>query len=71
MAEVCQRVLHGFGMPVEWAVSTVQIFRVKGDIRNDNSYLAMMFLEHGRKVVEWVLGKRLHGVVTANEMQFG
>ena len=28
-------------------------------------------IEHGMKVVETVLGKRLHRIVTVNEMQFG
>ena len=28
-------------------------------------------LEHGMKVVEWVLEKRLHRIVTVDEMQFG
>ena len=35
MAEVCQNVLDGFGMPVEWALCiVVPIFKGKGDIRN-------------------------------------
>ena len=35
MAEICQRVLNGFGMPVEWVVRiVVLIFKEKGDIRN-------------------------------------
>ena len=35
MAEICQRVLDGFGIPVEWAISiVVQIFEGKDDIRN-------------------------------------
>ena len=43
----------------------------KGDIRNCRCYRAAKLLEHGMKVVERVLGKRLCGVVTADEMQFG
>ena len=35
MAEICQRVIDGFGMLVEWALSiVVPIFYGKGDIRN-------------------------------------
>ena len=34
MAEICQKVLDGFGMPAEWALSiVVPIFKVKGDIQ--------------------------------------
>ena len=39
MAEICQRVLDGFGMPVEWALSiVVSIFMGKGDIRKCSCY---------------------------------
>ena len=31
----------------------------------------MKLLEHGMNVVEMVLEKRLHGIVTIDEMQFG
>ena len=32
MAETCQKVLDGFGMPVEWAISiAVPIFKGKGN----------------------------------------
>ena len=35
MAEICQRVPDGLGMPVEWALSiVVPIFNRKGDSRN-------------------------------------
>ena len=34
MAEVCQRILDGFGMPAELALSIViPIFKGKGDIK--------------------------------------
>ena len=35
MAEICQKVLDGFGIPAEWAQSIVApIFKGKGDITN-------------------------------------
>ena len=35
MAEICQKVLDGLGMPGEWALSImVPIFKGKGDIRH-------------------------------------
>ena len=50
MAEICQRVLDGFGMPVEWALSiVVSFFKEKGDFRNCSCYRAVKLL--GRKDV--------------------
>ena len=43
----------------------------KGGIRNCSFYRAVKFLEHGMKVVEMVLEKRLRRIVTVDEMQFG
>ena len=58
MAEICQKVLDGFGMPFEWALSIVAtIFKGKGDIRNCSCYRAVKLFEHCMKVVERVLEK--------------
>ena len=58
MAELCQRVLSGFGMPAEWDLSIViLIFEGKGDIRNCSCYRAMNVLEHVMKVKERVSEK--------------
>ena len=47
-------------MPVEWALSiVVPIFNGNGDIRNCSYYRAVRLLEHGMKVLEWVLKKGL------------
>ena len=55
MAEICQRVLSGFRMPIEWALSiVVTIFKGKGDIRNCSCYRGAKLHEHGMKVVERV-----------------
>ena len=60
IAEICQKVLDGFGMPAEWALSiVVPIFMGKGDIRNRSCYRAVKLLEHGMKVVEKVLEKTI------------
>ena len=60
MAEICQRVLSGFGMPVELALSiVVPIFKGKGDIRKCSCFRAVKLLERLMKVVERVLEKRL------------
>ena len=49
----------------------VLFFKGKGDIWNCCFYRAVLLLEHGMKVVESVLEKRLHRIVTVDEMQFG
>ena len=60
MAEVCQRVLDGFGMPVEWALRiVVPIFKGNGDNRKFSFYRAVKLLEHGMKVVERLLNKKV------------
>ena len=72
MSEICQRVLDGFGMPVEWALSiVVLIFKGKGDIRNSSCYRAAKLLVHGLEVMKRVIGKRLYRIVTVDDIQFG
>ena len=72
ISEICQNVLDLFVMPAEWALRiVVSIFKWKGDIRNCSCYRAVNLLEHGMKVVEMVLRKRLHIIVSVDEMQFG
>ena len=71
MAEICKKVLDGFEMQAEWDLSiVVPIFKGKGDIRNCSCYRAVKLLEHRMKVVERLLEKRLHIIVTVDEMQF-
>ena len=56
MAEICQKVQDGFGMPADWALSiVVPIFKGKGDIRNCSCHRAEKLFEHGMKVVDRVL----------------
>ena len=64
MAEICQKVPDGFGMPVEWTMSRVSpIFKGKGGIWNHSRYRAEKLLEHGMKVVKMALKKRLLRIV--------
>ena len=64
-------VLDCFGMTIEWALNIeVPIFKVNADIRNCNCHRAVKHLEHGKKVVERVLEKRLHRIVSVDEIQF-
>ena len=70
--EMCERVLDGFGISVEWAFCiVVPIFKGKGAIRNSSCHRAVKHLEHGMKVVERVLEKRLFRIKSADEIQFG
>ena len=72
MADMHQRVLVGFRMPVELALSTVvPILKLKGDIRNCSCYKAVKLLEHCMNVVERVFEERLHRIVYVDEVQFG
>ena len=72
MAEIYQKVLDGLGIPAEWALGiVVPVFKGKGDISNCSCYRAVKLLERGMKVVERVLEKRLSGIVSVDEMQFG
>ena len=65
MAEICHKVLDGFGMPAEWSLSiVVPIIKGKGDIQNCSCYVAVWLHEHGMKVVERVLEKILRRIVT-------
>ena len=43
----------------------------KGQIRNCSCYRAVKLPEHGMKVVERLFGKRLHRIVSVDEVQFG
>ena len=58
MAEICQNVIDGCGMPAEWTLCiVVPIFKGKVDIRNCSCYWAVKRLEHGMKVVKRVFEK--------------
>ena len=63
MAEICQSVLDGFGMPAEWALAiVVPIFMGNGYIGNCSCCSAVKLLDHGMKVVERVLKKGFIGL---------
>ena len=66
------RVLDLLAMSEDWALRiVVQIFEGKGDIRKCSCYRAVKLLEHGMKVVERVLEKRLCRIVFSEKMKFG
>ena len=70
MLQPCQRVLDGKGIPNEWKTSVVvPIFKGKGDVMNCGSYRGVKLLEHGLKIIERVLEKRIRALVDFDEAQ--
>ena len=66
MAALCQRVLGGLAMLVEWVLNVVfPMFKEIGDIRNCSCYRAEKVLEHRMTVV---MVKRFCRILTTNEM---
>ena len=58
-------------MLVEWALRiVVPILNRKGDVRSCRCYGAVKLPEHGMNVVDRVLEKRLHRIVSVDKMQF-
>ena len=50
MSEMCQKVLDGFGMPAEWALSiVVPMFKGKDDIWNCGCHGAVNLFVRGKK----------------------
>ena len=72
MLQLCQRVLDGKGVPDNWKTSVVvSIFKGKGDVMNCGSYRGVKLLEHGMKIIERVLERRIQTLVDFDEAQFG
>ena len=70
--ELCQSVLDGIELPDEWKTSViVPILKQKGDVMSCGSYRGVKLLEHGMKIVERILKRRIRTPVNLNEMQFG
>ena len=60
------------GMLDKWQTSVlVPIFKVKGDVRNCNTYRGVKLLEPAIKIVERVLERRIRKLVNIDSMQFG
>ena len=72
LTELCNQVVREGAIPREWELSTlIPIFKGKGDPMECGSYRAVKLLEHGMKVLEGVLEKRLRQKVKIDDMQFG
>ena len=71
MMKLCQRVLDGKGMPKDWKISMmVSFYKGKGDAMNCRAYRGVKLLEHGMKIVERVLEKRIGALVVMDNKQF-
>ena len=59
-------------MPHDWRTSTVvPIYKKKGSVMSCASYQGVKLLEHGMKVVERLLEKRLRRLVKVDQMHLG
>ena len=58
--QIANELLNGKSMPHDWKTSTVvPIYKKKGSVMDCASYQGVKLLEHGMKVVESLLEKRL------------
>ena len=70
--EIANNILDGKDMPNDWRTSTiVPIYKKKGSVMECGSYRGVKLLEHGMKVVERLLERRLRNIVEIDKMQFG
>ena len=61
--QIANEILDGKDMPHDWRTSTVvSIYKKKGSVMNCERYRGVKLLEHGMKVVERLLEKRLRRV---------
>ena len=60
------------GNPDEWKTNVlVPIFKGKGSVMNCGSFRGVELLEHGMKIIERVLERRIQALVDFDEAQFG
>ena len=69
--QIADEILDGKDMPHDWRTSTVvPIYKKKGSVMDCASYRGVKLSEHGIKVVERLLEKRLRRSVKFYQMQF-
>ena len=72
LTQIGNNMLNGDSMPMEWRSSVlVPLYKGKGDVRECGSYRGVKLLEHGMKVIERVIERRLRSTIEINEMQCG
>ena len=72
MHEILKRVLEEEQMLAEWKKSViVPIYKQKGDPLECGNFRGIKLLEHGMKMFEKIVERRLRKLITVNNMQFG
>ena len=72
MHEILKRVLGEEQMPEEWKKGEiVPIYKQKGDPLVCGNFRGIKLLEHGMKMFEKIVERRLRKLITVNNMQFG
>ena len=69
---ICNRIVKEEAIPESWQMSElVATYKGKGDVLECGSSRGIKLLEHGMKVSERVLERRLRQAVEIDKMQFG
>ncbi len=72
LTNIMNTLIQGEEIPKDWkSSSTIPIYKGKGDSMNCSKYRGIRLLEHGMKVYESVLEKRLREHVSIGNYQFG
>ena len=72
LTSICNRIVKEEAIPESWQMSElVPIYKGKGDVLECSSSRGIKLLEHGMKVTERVLERRLRQAVEIDKMQFG
>ena len=72
LTSICNRIVKEEAIPESWQISElVLIYKGKGDVLECGSSRGIKLLEHGMKVSERVLERRLRQAVEIDKMQFG
>ena len=72
MHEILKRVWEEEKMPEEWEKSEiVPIYKQKGDPLDCGNFRGIKLLEHGMKIMEKILERRLRQIIPIDDMQFG
>ena len=72
LTDICNKILNGSRLPGDWTRSVlVPHYKGKGDPKECGSYRGIKLLEHGMKVMERILEKRLRDKISIDEMQCG
>ena len=72
MLEIFNKGWDSETIPKDWELSTlIPIFKNKGNTAECGNYRGIKLLEHGMKMYERILDKRLRKQLAIDEMQFG